>query len=178
MKQKDKIDVRARQAPLRKLYEEKPEEALITDRGRTTSGPGADPFHGYVNPGSKNYGVVWPFGIHKAIGGDHDAPNPGDMLCAALAACMDSTIRIIADHLGVMLVSLEVDVTAEVDVRGCLVIDRNVPVGFQKMNCNVKLQIAEGTDPKLKDMLKAASEYSCVNMNTLRSGVPIETSFN
>lgn len=62
---------------------------------------------------------------------DHDAPNPGDMLCGALAACMDSTIRKVADHLGVTLTSLEVKVAAEVDVRGCLAVDRKVPVGFQ-----------------------------------------------
>lgn len=173
-----KADVRKRQAPLQELYRERPEEAMITDRGRTIGGLEADPFHGYVKPGSKNYGVVWPFGIHRAVGGDHDAPNPGDMLCAALAACMDSTIRMIADHLGVTLTALEVDVGAEVDVRGCLVVDRKVPVGFQKMKCQVNIRTAEGTDPKLQDMLKAASEYSCVNMNTLRSGVPVETIFN
>jgi uncharacterized OsmC-like protein len=53
------------------------------------------------------------------------------MLCAALAACLDSTIRIIADHLDVTLSSLEVGVTAEVDVRGTLLMDRKVPGGFQ-----------------------------------------------
>lgn len=39
----------------------------------------------------------------EAIGGDHDAPSAGDMLCSALAACMDSMIRMVADHLGVTL---------------------------------------------------------------------------
>jgi len=91
---------------------------------------------------------------------------------------MDSTIRMVADHLGVTLTALEVEVAAEVDVRGCLVVDRKVPVGFQKMKCRVNIQTAEGTDPKLENMLKTASEYSCVNMNTLRAGVNIETSFN
>lgn len=178
MIERNKADVRTRQAPLRELYEKTPEKALITDRGRATGGLDTDPFHGYVKPGSKDYGVVWPFGIHRAIGGDHDAPNPGDMLCSALAACMDSTIRMVADHLGVTLTALEVKVAAEVDVRGCLAIDRKVPVGFQKMECHVNFKTAEGTDPKLENMLKNASEYSCVNMNTLRSGVPITTSFN
>jgi len=173
-----KISVRKKQAPLRELYKNTPVEALITDCGRSSSGLDRDPFHGKVIPGSKDYGVVWSYGIHRAIGGDHDEPNPGDMLCSALAACMDSTIRMIADHLGVKLTFLEVKVEAEVDVRGCLVVDRNVHVGFQKMECRVNIQTAEGTDPKLEKMLKSASEYSCVNMNTLRSGVPIETTFN
>jgi hypothetical protein len=38
------------------------------------------------------------------------------------------------------------------------------------MKCKVNVRTAEGTDPKLQYMLKSASEYRCVNMNTLRSG--------
>jgi uncharacterized OsmC-like protein len=170
-------DVRTRQDPLRARYKEAAQEAWIIDHARTTDGVKTDPFHGYVVPGSQDYGIVWPFGIHKAIGGYHDGPNPGDVLCAALATCLDSTIRIIADRLHITLASLEVDVTAEVDVRGTLVVDRQVPVGFQKMRCRVNLQAAPGTDAKMVERLLAASEYSCVNLQTLRSGVAVETVF-
>lgn len=62
---KNKADVRKRQAPLRELYEKIPEKALLTDRGKTTGGLDTDPFHGYIKPGSKDYGVVWPFGMHR-----------------------------------------------------------------------------------------------------------------
>jgi hypothetical protein len=71
-----------------------------------------------------------------------------------------------------------VDVTANVDVRGTLVVDRQVPVGFQKMQCRVAIQAAPGTDSKLVEKLLAAAEHSCVNLQTLRSGVAVETSFN
>lgn len=168
--------VRERQQPLGQKYRETPEAAMIEDRGRTTGTAGMDPFHGQVTPGSQDYGIIWPFGIHHAVGGYHDAPNPGDILCAALATCLDSTIRIIAGRMGVGLSALEVDVTANVDVRGTLVIDRNVPVGFQRMRCAVRLQPAPGTDPQQVQKLLAAAEYSCVNLQTLRAGVPVETS--
>lgn len=168
--------VRLRQDPLRKRYREFPEEAKITDRAKTIGGTESDPFHGKVVPGSEDHGVVWSFGIHRAIGGDHDMPNPGDMLAAALAACLDSTIRMIAARLGVALVSLSVEVAADIDVRGCLVVDRSVPAGFQHMQCHVVLKAAEGTDPQLVQMLLAASENSCVNFQTLRAGVSIATS--
>jgi hypothetical protein len=46
------------------------------------------------------------------------------------------------------------------------------------MHCRVDIQTAEGTNPKLVGTLLAASENSCVNMQTLRSGVPIETTVN
>jgi uncharacterized OsmC-like protein len=167
--------VRARQDPLRARYKDVPKDASITDRARAVGGMDTDPFHGSVVPGSVDYGVVWPFGIHRAVGGYHDALNPGDLLCAALATCLESTIHMVADRLGVELDSVEVDATASVDVRGTLVVDRNVPVGFQRMRCRVTLQPARGTDPKLLERLLAAAEHSCVNLQTLRNGVPVET---
>jgi len=170
------IDVRSRQDPLRKHYKVSPEDARITDRAITTGGTGLDPFHGKVVPGSEDYGIVWPFGIHRAVGGDHDLPNPGDILSAALAACLDSTIRLIAARMGVYLTSLSVEVAADVDVRGCLLVDREVPVGFQEMRCHVALEATNGTDPQLVQMLLAASENNCVVLQTLRSGVRITTS--
>lgn len=170
------VDVRERQLPLYDQYEESPAGAEITDRAKTSGGVETDPFHGTVEPGSQDYGVAWEFGIHRAIGGFHDAPNPGDILCAALAACLDSTIRIIAARLGVTLERLEVDVTAEVDVRGTLRVEEDVPVGFQSMRCDVDIRAADGTDPDRVETLIEAAEYSCVNYQTLRSGVPVETS--
>jgi len=169
-------EVLGRQEPLRARYKEDARDARITDRARTTAGVATDPFHGSVVAGSKDYGIVWPFSIHSAVGGDHDGPNPGDLLCAALATCLDSTIRIIAARLRVTLVSLEVDVTGEVDVRGTLAVDRQVPVGFQKMRCRVAIQPALGTDPRTVERLLAAAEHSCVNLQTLRAGVAVETS--
>ncbi len=88
-----------------------PAEGMITERARTIKGVVADPFHGTVVPGSQDYGIEWPFGIHRAVGGDHDGPNPRDLLCAALATRLESTIRIIANRLAITLVSLEVDLT-------------------------------------------------------------------
>jgi uncharacterized OsmC-like protein len=167
--------VRARQDPLRARYRSAPQEASITDRARAIGGTGTDPFHGRVVPGSVEYGVEWPFGIHRAVGGYHDAPNPGDMLCAALATCVESTIHMIADRLAVRLESVEVETTANVDVRGTLIVDKSVPVGFQSMRCRVRLKPAAGTDPGLVEKLFAAAEHSCVNLQTLRAGVPVET---
>ncbi len=167
--------VRARQDRLRALYDESPEKAWITDRGRTVWNAGLDPFHGRLRAGSQDYGLVWPFGIHRAVGGDHDLPNPGDLLSAALAACLDSTIRIIAERNGVTLEALEVDVTSDLDVRGTLMVDRRVPVGFQEVRCEVAVRARAGTDPTVIEKIVRAAERSCVNLQTLRNGVPVKT---
>lgn len=164
--------------PLYDRYEEAPDDARITDRAVATGGVDVDPFHGTVEPGSRDYGVAWEFGIHEAVGGFHDAPNPGDVLCAALAACLDSTTRMVADRLGVTLEHLEVTVTADVDVRGTLVVEEDVPVGFQSMECHVDIRAEDGTDPELVGRLVEAAEYSCVNLQTLSSGVPVKTTID
>lgn len=170
------VDVRERQLPLYDRYGESPEDAMITDRAVATGSVDLDPFHGLVEPGSQDYGVSWEYGIHRAVGGFHDAPNPGDVLCAALAACLDSTIRIVAGRLNVALEKLDVVVAADVDVRGTLVVDEDVHVGFQSMECQVGLRAEDGTDPELVKTLVEVAEHSCVNLHTLRSGVSVETS--
>jgi uncharacterized OsmC-like protein len=119
-----------------------------------------------------------PVGVHSALGGVHDAPTPGDILCAALAACQDSSVRMVANLLGVQLEFLEVSVSGDVDVRGTMMIDRTVPIGFQAMRCNVQMRVKAGTDPRLVGKLKAAAEQSCVVLQTLRAPPRIETQFD
>lgn len=178
MNTQTQLNVRDRQAPLQKRYLVNPEEALINDQARTSGGVDTDPFHGTVHPGKPDTSVPLHFGIHSAVGGYHDAPNPGDMLCAALAACLDSTLRIIADRLGVKIQFLEVAVIADVDVRGTLMVDRKVQVGFQQMRCRIDIRTDNQTDPKLMEKLISAAEHSCVNLQTLREGVSVQTSVN
>lgn len=169
------IDVREYQDPLIKLYKQFPKDALVTDHAKTTSVNLTDPFHGEVEPGSEDYGINWKFGVHEGVGGPHDLPVPGDILCTALATCLDSTIRLIANRFSIRLKTLEVSVSADVDLRGTLGVDRDVPVGFQSIHCRIIIKGADGTEPrKFKKLIKAA-EYSCVVLQTLRSGVPVET---
>ena len=166
-----------RQDPLRERYRIAPEEAWIIDGARTVQKGSEDPFHSTVVAG-EGYDALWRVGIHRAVGGYHDFPNPGDILCAALAACLDSTLRIIADRLEIPIASLEVSTRAEVDVRGTLLVDRNVPVGFQQMTCHVRLEPAANVPPEKVKMLLAAAEHSCVVLQTLRSGVLVKTHFD
>ena len=174
MTENNQTIVRSRQDPLLKRYKESPDGACITDQAKTTGGQDTDPFHGQVVAGSEEHGVTWSFGIHHAVGGFHDAPNPGDMLCAALASCLDSTIRIIAGRMGVAIDFLEVEVRAQVDVRGTLLVDKSVPVGFQSMHCRVNIQTGESTNSGVVKRLIAAAEHSCVVLQTLRSDIAIE----
>ncbi|WP_299363100.1 OsmC family protein [uncultured Paracoccus sp.] len=166
--------LRERQDPLRKRYRDAPDEARITDHAIASS-PGADPFHGSVAAGE---GAPFAFGIHRAVGGDHDLPNPGDLLCAALAACLDSTLRMIAARMAVNLETLEVTATAFADVRGCLMVDPSIPAGFERIELEVRFGAGTGTDPAQLEALTANAERCCVVLQTLRAGIPITTKFS
>jgi len=165
-----------RQAPIRATYRKRPEQALITKRARTQWVGGADPWHGAVIPGDADGGSQH-YGIDRAVGGYHDAPNPGELLCAALAACKDATVRMVADALGVILEQLEVEVTGRVDVRGSLGMDPDTPVRFQTVTCEVRLRVAPGTPPAAVERLLAGAECACINLATLRRGVPVKVDF-
>jgi uncharacterized OsmC-like protein len=175
MTTKPRSYVGGRQDPLRDRYRTEPEAARVTDRARAVRGTELDPFHGRVVPGTRGGESVVRIGAHAAVGGYHDDPNPGDILCAALACCLDSTMRMIADRLGVRLTRLEIDVTADVDVRGALMVDPDTPVGFTAMRCDVDLATADGTPSALTDSMIASAEHCCIVMNTLRGGVPVTT---
>jgi uncharacterized OsmC-like protein len=165
-----------RQGPLRRAYLEDPTRALSTKWAATKSDAGSDAFHSAVDIG-KGYGVSQRLGIDRTVGGDHDLPNPADLLCAALAACEDSAVRMIADLLGIRILDLRVEVTGDVDVRGTLAIDRSVKVGFRSMDCRVHLRVPQDTAPARLAALRKQAEASCVNLDTLRSGVPIALDF-
>jgi uncharacterized OsmC-like protein len=84
----------------------------------------------------------------------------------------------VANLLGVELEFLTVEVTGDIDVRGTMAIDKQVPVGFQSMRCDVRLRAKEGTNPELLEKLRVAAERCCIVQQTLRSGVPIQTTFD
>ena len=169
------ISVQERQRPLRARYKTDPAAAWVTDHARTRSADPRDPFHFIVEPGD---GVQLPVGVHRAVGGPYDAPCPGDILCAALAACQESSIRMVANLLGVELAALTVEVAAEVDVRGALGMDPLVPVGFQTLRCDVHLKAQEGTPAELLARLRAGAERCCVVLQTLRQPPPVQVTFH
>ncbi len=164
--------VATRQAPLRRIYTGDGTQAITVKRVRTVQTPTTDAWHGTVE--AVDYPTVqWEYGIDAKVGGYDDLPNPGHILCAALAACMDSTVRMIADHLGVRIENLEVEVVGEVDVRGCMAMDSTVRSGFQQLRCEIRLQPATGVEERLVRMLLHQAEKLCVTLDTLRTGVPV-----
>jgi uncharacterized OsmC-like protein len=164
--------VLARQEPLRERYRTNSEDAWITDRARTIAGAALDPFHAAVLAGESRE-VPWRIGIHRALGGFHDLPNPGDVLCAALASCLGTTVRLMAARLDIPIQEFEVRVTGNLDVRGTLDVDQRTPVGFQRMSCQLRWRPDARVTPEQTRRLTAAAERASIVLQTLRHGVPV-----
>ncbi|MFK7978244.1 MAG: OsmC family protein [Halioglobus sp.] len=175
------VNMSERQAPLYELYAKNPAAAWVEDYAITTSArtPASDPLRADLNF-RQSRDTHLPVGVHKAVGGDGDLPCPGDILCGALAACLDSSIRIIANRLGVKLVALEVEVRGNADVRGALRAEDSCPVAFQSLNTHVNIEAAAEVDEVLVKQLLKAAEYSCVVLQTIRSipQTPLTASIN
>lgn len=159
-----------RQLPLRTHYQCSPVAAWVVDHARTVDAevPAKHPIHGHVVCG-EGRPLDIPVSVHGAVGGESDFPCPGEILAAALASCLDTAIRMIANLKGIQLARLEVQVSLGADVRGALMMGDNVPVGFQTTHMKVDLETDCGLSDSHLHALVDAAERSCVILQTLRA---------
>jgi len=168
---KNSSEVHQRHLMLYDKYQKNPESAWITDSAQVIGINLNDPFRTTVSINDKMK-VPFKMGVHKAVGGNHDFPNPGDLLCASLASCFESTIRMISNKLGIELIETNIRTNAQIDVRGTLMFDKSVPVEFQSMHIDVFI-IGENTNEKLLNTLIKSAENSCIVYQTIKKGIPI-----
>lgn len=166
----DKSIVKERLQPLMSTYLENPGAAWITDVAIIEGKDLNDPLHTSVSI-NEELKLDFPIGVHRAVGGYHDFPNPGNLLCAALASCFESTLRMIANRLQITLIKTKIK--ANVDVRGTLMINKDVPVAFQHMGLGVEITISNTVQKELADKLLKATERSCIVLQTLLRGTPV-----
>ena len=160
-----------RHMKLEKQYKKDPSTAFIIDTAEVVGTDFHDPFRTTVVM-NKELNVPFRIGVHRAVGGDHDYPNPGDMLCATLASCLESTLRMIANRYNITLTKTKVAVSAKVDVRGTLRINLSSPVEFQSMHVDLLVE-ADGLNKKVLNTLVRGAKKSCIIYQTLKKGTPI-----
>jgi uncharacterized OsmC-like protein len=98
------------------------------------------------NLGGKN--IPHRFTIHmdeprELLGQDTHA-NPQEFLQSAMNACLLNTFVAVCSLQGVKLQSLEIETTGQLDLRGFLGIDSNVPAGYQDLNYTIRVK-GDGT---------------------------------
>jgi uncharacterized OsmC-like protein len=166
--------LRELQAPLKARYESDPESAKLTITVRSATG-GNDPTKVRVITDAGG-GVDYDVGAHPYAGGEGDLACSGDLLLAALAACQEITLRMVAAAMGITLDTVELTVEGDMDFRGTMGVDPETPVGFQRIRTTVKVS-ADAPEDRLERLFQRAERYCVVN-STLRNSPVMETQFS
>ena len=156
-------DLRDIQAPLKTRYRTAADSAVITLKARGTLG--SESITCKVETGR----ALVVAGLHPATGGDGTRVCSGDMLLEALVACAGVTLTAVATALDVPLRGGTVSAEGELDVRGTLGVDREVPVGFRAIRLHFDIDSPAGPD-QIATLLRLTERY-CVVFQTL-SGHP------
>jgi len=75
----------------------------------------------------------------EAAGGDNQAPNPIELLLAAMAACIEAAFYEFAVHEGFTINALTVDVEGTLDLRGLFMLD-DVSAGFKDLRYTFNIE--------------------------------------
>jgi uncharacterized OsmC-like protein len=158
------VDLRETQRPLKERYRAEPAEARIalTARGGESAGAAACS----VDIGRAVYAAQ----AHAGVGGEGTAPCSGDLLLGALAACAQVTCQMVAASSGIETTRIEVTADGELDLRGTLGIDREVPVGFDRITLRFDV---EGAGDRRNELIEKTLRY-CVVLQTLEHPPDVE----
>ncbi len=152
------------QAPLKSKYRDNPNSALITLKAAGQLGEGISC---KVSTGK----AMVEAGLHPATGGNGMMACSGDLLLEALVACAGVTLSAVATAIGVEISDGVIRAEGDLDFRGTLGVDSQVPVGFVSVRLIFDLNTT-ATDEQLQSLLKLTERY-CVVYQTISKGVPV-----
>jgi uncharacterized OsmC-like protein len=155
-------ELRSAQAPLKERYRSDPAAAVVTLRATGTLGEG-------ISCSVRTGRALAAAGLHPSTGGDGSLLCSGDMLLEALAACAGVTLRSVATSLGVEVRGGSVTAEGDLDFRGTLAIDKDVPVGFRRIWVRFDLD-TDASEADMATLLRLTERY-CVVLQTI-AGTP------
>lgn len=164
-------DLQESQQSLKQRYEEDPEEARITISATGEEQDDARACN--VDIGR----AIYEAELHEGAGGPGTGACSGDLLLGALAACSQLTAQAVADNFGIEG-DVSVTVEGDLDLRGTLGIDEDVPVGFDDIRLDVEVDPDEPVEPDTAAAFEAATEKYCVVYQTLTNPPEIETTWS
>lgn len=164
------VDLQEEQEPLKNEYEENPEAAQIT---LTATGDEQDD----ARACSVDIGrAIYEAELHEGAGGPGTAACSGDLLLGALAACSQLTAQAVAENFGIGDdVDISVEASGDLDLRGTMGIDEDVPVGFQDIRLDVTVE--GDVDEDVRQGLREYTEQYCVVFQTLESPGGVEANW-
>ena len=155
----DSNELKTLQRPLKQRYREDASTAIVT-----LQASGAIDDQNVTCSVATGRAIV-EAGLHPASGGDGTSACSGDMLLQALVACAGVTLQSVATNRGLALDGGTVRAEGDLDFRGTMGVDAEVPVGFRDIRLSFELEgdIAEDDRAALIE----TTERYCVVLQTL-----------
>jgi len=116
-------------------------------------------------------GFTVPIDEPRELGGNDTAPNPVELLLAALGGCQEIVYRAFAAVLGVDIERIEVHTKGHLDLHGFLGLDQEVPPGFS--NISFTTRIVSSASEELIGQLASLVEQHCPVQDTLVRRIPV-----
>jgi uncharacterized OsmC-like protein len=160
-------ELKAVQAPLKEGYRENPASAVVTMRAE-----GDVEVVGQACT-LKSFAGVIRAGLHEAAGGSGAEACSGELLLESLVACAGVTLSAVATNMGLAIRCCRIIAEGDMDFRGTLGIDKNVPVGLSSVR--LIFQVDSDLDDAALNKLISLTERYCVIYQTLLKGVPAIT---
>lgn len=164
------MDVRALQKPLKDQYRQDPKSSRITltAHGRQTDAPVSCS----IDLGRALYAAQ----AHSGVGGAGTGACSGDLLLGALAACAQITCQMVAAAMQIPVEHMNVTVEGDLDLRGTLGLNKEVPVGFADIRMKFDVRAPQATAEQLKALQEKTEQY-CVVLRTLEAPPQITSSW-
>lgn len=162
-------ELRALQAPLKSVYKDAPEKAVVTLNAEGRIGEGITC---RVDTGK----ALVEAGLHPATGGDGLAACSGDMLLEALVACAGVTLQAVSTAIGVELRDGKVMAEGDLDFRGTLGVSKEAPVGFRDIRLRFDLD-TDADAEQLATLIRLTERY-CVVFQTIQNTPDLNVSYS
>jgi uncharacterized OsmC-like protein len=165
---KEIMDIRSLQKPLKEQYRRDPGSSRITltAKGSETN----TPLSCSIDIGR----AIYQAEAHKGVGGTGTAACSGDLLLGALAACAQLTCQLVATAMGIPTQHIGVTVDGDMDLSGTLGISKEVAVGFEAIRVQFKLDAPQATPEQLRALQEKTEQY-CVVLQTMLHPPRIES---
>lgn len=145
-------------------YRAQPEAAKVTFRSSSRQTEG---FRSEISIRQHKLAADEPL----SLGGVDSAPNPVELILAALGSCQEITYRAYATAMGISLDSVSVELVGDIDLRGFFAVDDSVRSGYQNIfgTVNIESSASEAELQKLSAVVNA----HCPVLDILTNKVPV-----
>ena len=148
----DAHELRNLQEPLKQQYRDFPSDAKVTLKSEGTLHSSA------ISCTVQTGAALVAAGLHPATGGDGHSACSGNMLLDALVACAGVTLRAVATALEIPVRESRITAEGDLDFRGTLAVDKQVPVGLTSIRLHFELD-CDANAEQLEALLKLTERY-------------------